>query len=404
MPPFSSFMEAVLRPAQVHVSGIYDPNFFSSTFLHAFLSVESWMVNDHINPENVPSETFHVYRMISSLQPFAGHALTLPPMGLTQLQAKQIGILTYYLFAMMDLEDGSFSDIKFETSILGQRLKAWSLLPDSAMIHSLWNQSPLQATYQWFASLQSLLSTMQTWIKKLRYHPERGFYYARDTSGRKYLLLDSQLPSHIPGRTDSLTESLRQYDTIFETRWFRSSFMDSIWSAPIPSGHGGIPLPPPRGRDERQAYNDPNDRNRETKRQRLGGPKHTNPDFICRSPLMECSARVPANSTLLTTIFGRFNRPIQFPRLEAATGTSQTICLNSAFLAPYNCCTTRLCGDRRSVPRIPRLHIDLSCEPWKSKPEAYWAPMVQFLQNDIVYPHIRPTAALKRLTPNAKWH
>jgi hypothetical protein len=29
---------------------------------------------------------------------------------------------------------------------------------------------------------------------------------------------------------------------------------------------------------------------------------------------------------------------------------------------------------------------------------------VQFLQNDIVYPHIRPTAALKRLTPNAKWH
>jgi hypothetical protein len=41
MPQFSSFMEAVLHPTQVHVSGVYDPNFFSGTFLHAFLSMES---------------------------------------------------------------------------------------------------------------------------------------------------------------------------------------------------------------------------------------------------------------------------------------------------------------------------------------------------------------------------
>ena len=402
MPQFLSFMEAVLRPAQVHVSGVYDPNCFSGAFLHAFLSVESWMVNDHLNPSNVPTETFHVYKLVSSLQPFTGHPLLLPTAGLTQLQAKQIGILTYYLFAMMDLEEGSFSDVKFETSILGQRLKTWSLLPDSAMIHSLWNQSPLQATYQWFSSLQSLLNTMQGWIKRLRYHQTRGFYHARDESGRRYLLLDSQLPSHIPGRTDSLLESLRQYDTIFETRWFRSSFMDSIWSAPIPDGHSTAPPRPQRHlRDE---HTDNTDDNR-GKRLRLSGPKHQNPDFVSKSPLMEVTARVPANSTLLNTLFGRFNRPIQFPRLDSTThGTSQTICLNSAFMNPHNCCTTRLCGDRKSVPRIPRLHIDLSSEPWKSKPESYWAPLVAFLQNDSVYRHIRPTPTLKRLTPSAKWH
>jgi hypothetical protein len=123
------------------------------------------MVNDHILPSNVPNETFHVYRLIASLQPLTGHLLALPPMGLTQLQAKQIGILTYYLFAMMDLEDGTFSNCKFKSSILGQHLKAWSQLPDSAMIHGLWNQSPVQATYHWFVSLQSLLHTMQSWIK-----------------------------------------------------------------------------------------------------------------------------------------------------------------------------------------------------------------------------------------------
>jgi hypothetical protein len=402
MPPFSSFIEAILRPAQVHVSGVYDPNFFSGTFIHAFLSVESWMVNDHIVPANVPPETFHVYRMLASLQPLAGHPLSLPSQGITQLQAKQIGILTYYLFAMMDLEDGTFCDRKFEASILGQRLKTWSMLPESAIIHNLWNQSPLQATYQWFASLQSLLNTMQTWIKRLHYHKDRGFYHARDDKGRRYLLLDSQLPSHIPGRTDTLIESLRQYDIIFETRWFRSSYMDAIWTAPLPSGHGkSSSRPSPNIHPDYPGDNNEPDRQ---KRLKLAGSKHRNPDFINQSPLMQVTTPVPANSTLMTTLFGRFQRPTQFPRLASptGTGTSQTICLNSAFMSPTNCCVTSRCGDRKN--RTQRLHIDLSREPWKSRPETYWNPLVQFLQDDAVYQHIRPTEALKRLTPSAKWH
>jgi hypothetical protein len=53
--------------------------------------------------------------------------------GLSLLEAKQIDMLTYYMFAMMDLtDDGKLSDIKCEGSILGQRLKAWSTLPDGA--------------------------------------------------------------------------------------------------------------------------------------------------------------------------------------------------------------------------------------------------------------------------------
>jgi hypothetical protein len=269
------------------------------------------------------------------------------------------------------------------------------------MIHSLWNQSPLQATYQWFASLQSLLNTMQTWIKRLHYHKDRGFYHARDTKGRRYLLLDSQVPSHIPGRTDTLIESLRQYDTIFETRWFRSSYMDSIWTAPLPPGHGG--LSPRPTTHTQQDYGDNGDTLR-NKRQKLAGLKHRNPDFINQSPLMQVTTPVPPHSTLMTTLFGRFQRPTQFPRLASptGTGTSQTICLNSAFTSPNNCCLTSRCGDRKH--RTQRLHIDLSREPWKSQPETYWNPLVQFLKNDAVYQHIVPTDALKRLTPSAKWH
>jgi hypothetical protein len=110
-------------------------------------------------PANVPPATFHVYRLVACLQKFANNPLLLPIEGLTLLEAKQIGILTYYLFAMVDLsDDGKFSDGKFVGSILGHRLKTWSQLPDSAMVHGLWNKDPLQATYQWFSSLQTLLS------------------------------------------------------------------------------------------------------------------------------------------------------------------------------------------------------------------------------------------------------
>ena len=119
-----------------------------------------------------------------------------------------------------------------------------------------------------------------------------------------------------------------------------------------------------------------------TKRVKLSGQKHRNPDFISQSPLMEVTTPVPASSTLLPILSGRFQRPIQFPRLQSTTGTLQTICLNSAFTQPHHCCLTRMCGDRKSVPRIPRLHIDLARDPWKTKPESYWLPHVTFLQND----------------------
>jgi hypothetical protein len=402
MSSFLSFMEAILRPAQIQLSGVYDPNFFSGAFLHAFLSVESWMVSEYVLPANVPPATFHVYRLISCLQKYAGHPLRIPTNGLTLLEAKQVGILTYYLFAMMDLtDDGKFSDAKFVGSILGNRLKAWSTLPDSAMIHGLWHKAPLQATYQWFASLQSLLGIEQTWVKQLRYHPERGFYHARDADGKRYLLLDNQVPSNIPGRTDSLPGALRQFDMLFETRWFCGSFLDPIWSAVIPEGHSVALVKPPKQpqHDTPEDSSDPI-----SKRIKLGGKKNLTPDFISSTPLMEPVVPLPSNTKSTTmTMLRRINAPIPFPRLASTNGTLQTICLNSAFPKPYTCCILKLCGDKKTVPRTPRLHIDLHAEPWRSKPESYWAPMVAFLQNEQIRPHLRPSKALKLLTPSTQW-
>jgi hypothetical protein len=130
-------------------------------------------------------------------------------MAMSLLEAKHIRMLTYYMFTIMDLtDDGEFSGIKFAGSILGQCLKMWTTLPDSAMIYGLWNQAPLQAIHHWFLSLQSLLSTKQNWVKRLQCHPERAFYHARDAEGKCFLLLDTQVPSNIPGRMDSITALL----------------------------------------------------------------------------------------------------------------------------------------------------------------------------------------------------
>jgi hypothetical protein len=110
-----------------------------------------------------------------------------------------------------------FSLAKFAGSIIRQWLKACSVLPDSAMIHGLWNKAPLQVTYQWFSSLQSILSTKHWWVKQLRYHPTKGLFHAWGAEGTRYLLLNNKVPSNIPGRNDALTELFRHSHMMFET-------------------------------------------------------------------------------------------------------------------------------------------------------------------------------------------
>jgi hypothetical protein len=56
---------------------------------------------------------------------------------------------------------------------------------------------------------------------------------------------------------------------------------------------------------------------------------------------------------------------------------------------------------RKRRPR--RLHIDLSVDPWRSKPEAYWQSVVDFLKIPGVDAVLQPTATFKQLTPAASW-
>jgi hypothetical protein len=184
------------------------PAFFTNAFLHSLYSVKAWTVSSHVLPAAVPADNFHVYQLLTSLPAHSASTLSLPAHGLTLLEAKHLGILTYFLFAIIDLPD-SLQDTHFRKSILGSRLKAWSVLPDNPNVHSIWSQYPAQATYQWFQSLQHLLDMLQAWIKWLRFHPAKGFLEAHDTKGTNHLLIDNDIPSPILDRNDSLLQVLQ---------------------------------------------------------------------------------------------------------------------------------------------------------------------------------------------------
>jgi hypothetical protein len=74
----------------------------------------------------------------------------------------------------------------------------------------------------------------------------------------------------------------------------------------------------------------------------------------------------------------------------------------SAFASPNNCCATTLCKEQR-LPCQTRFHVDPSATEWTSKPETYWAPLDEFLVDPQVSPILRPSQALKALTPSTNW-
>jgi hypothetical protein len=305
------------------------------------------------------------------------------------MDAKHLRVLTYHLFAMLDLTD-NFEDTKFRRSLFGKRLKAWSDLPDTPLVHGVWQKSPKQVTYYWFQSLQSLCLVFQTWIKNLRYHPTKGFIEARDQHHQHHLILDGTTPSPVPDRSDTLVTALAQYDIAFAARWYQTSAYDSSWTTPTPPGHFPVAAyvrPPPA-----------NDLPPPTKKKPRTGDL-----LISAAPLLESVKQLRADIPVSTQLLERIPKGLPYPKFPDPSGTCMTtICFRSAFASPNNCCATTLCKERRP-PRQTRFHVDPSAAEWTSKPETYWAPLVAFLVDPQISPILRPSQALKAMTPSTNW-
>ena len=108
----------------------------------------------------------------------------------------------------------------------------------------------------------------------------------------------------------------------------------------------------------------------------------------------------------MTYLFKAMPDHTAYPKMtDNDSKTKCLICFRSAFLSPHNSCQLESClaKKRRNRGDNQRLHIDLSQEPWRSKPEAYWQPVVAWLKLPGIDALIRPTAALKLATPSTHW-
>jgi hypothetical protein len=121
--------------------------------------------------------------------------------------------------------------------------------------------------------------------------------------------------------------------------------------------------------------------------------------------MLELTAPIPSGERLMTYIFAAMPERTNYPKMMDNDGKADClICFCSAFPPPHNSCQLETCITAQKRHRgNQRLHIDLSQEVWRSKPETYWKPVVDWLQFPGVDRIVKPTAAFKSLTPLANW-
>jgi hypothetical protein len=242
-----------------------------------------------------------------------------------------------------------------------------------------------------------------SWIKAQRFHVTQGFTTARDSQGAAHILLVDTLPSHIPGQSTHLMEALTRYDAQFQQHWYTQAFTisDPLWTSAPPVDHfvWSSILPSIKTLASQAPALAPKPA---SKRIKLGKSGQT-ADFICTTALIVPVEPLPSQKAAITTILHRLPQPGRFLTLPDTNGTLSYICFQNYFAAPHDRCVTKKCVHQKATPPISRLHIDISVDFWKTKPETYWKLLVDWLQLPGVTPHFSPSMALKALTPSAAW-
>jgi hypothetical protein len=405
LPVFYNYVEALLSRKGILIEAAYSKSFFTTETVRTLFSVESWAMSAQTRSLiTLPKQMLHVYSFLPCLIDFQDHPTLLPTSGITLLQAKNLGFMVQLLFRMLDMKP-DFMTSTFDSSILGRRILQWSNLTDSAAIHHIWKENPRLLTFLWFGTLREALSIMHTWVKAQRFHGSLGFYSATNAiQGSNCLLLTDSFPSHVPGQTTTLIDAFQRYDSQFAARWYDAALSpyDPTWqSKPPPDQFVIPPAPPLPPRSETREHDQRGDKKRlKTERQKAAKQAA---DFICGAPLFEPIVPLPSGKPAITTLMARFKRGVRFPLIPNSNGTSDYICFHSAFPSPHNRCNTSKCKNHFVSPPTTRLHVDPTIEPFKSRPETYWKPIVTFLLQPEVAEHFLPSEALKALTPSTTW-
>jgi hypothetical protein len=410
-----TYLASILAANGIDFHQAYHGAFFTQQFFHSLITVDNWAVSPHARPsaslDATTIPTLHVFDFLRAVTTIGPGPSLLPATGLTHLQARHVGTLIFYSFAALDIKE-SFTACPFRSSLLGSRIWAWlELLNDSAVL-LLWDKFPRTVSYQWMLSCWSLLNVFKRWLEAVRWQPARGFATVKDSITLQYqVIADGNIVAATAGRSSTILTTLSAYDSSFHDVWSNRVMVhnDMLWTIPPPADHfRPMRAPPrlPRSQNDPSTQLPPYPQGDRLPPNRQITAKRDRESFVASKGMLELAKPIPQGQRLMTYLFKAMPDNTHYPKMANTDGKADClICFRSAFPSPHNSCCIDTCiaAKRRNRGEKQRLHIDLSQEPWRSKPEPYWQPVVDWLRLPGVDALILPTAAFKQLTPSAQW-
>ena len=399
------YMQGLLdRTAEGYFAQFFTQSFFQSTLIKALMQPGLWRMDKSFDLNENDASAFHVYNFIPSLRSYAAHAALLPSKGFTCLELRPLALFISTWFRSMDVAQG-FASARFDTSIMGCRLRFLMSLLEKHSVQTLWATNARVMTYVWFQSLRSLLYLFQRLCSVSMWKTDGGF-------------LPADPHVHVcPYNRDGqhFIDLVQDFDADLLVQWSRDRLhsADAFYSVHlVPASHflkgQTLRMPQPS-----TSISDPPDQKKKPLSTKRSADQLT-PDFVSNKPLFELISAPQTEKAVFLKFASSSPAGTRMPILQNPDGKSALICLSSSVGAPFNKCNLAQClRNQTSRTRNPRYqtpegpppfcHIDFNHPYYANQPEAFWAPVVTFLRLPGVAAAIRPSEFLKAKTPSTPW-
>jgi hypothetical protein len=216
------------RSSEGYFSQFFTQSFFTASILKSILQPGSWRMDSSYDPSKGDT-AFHVYQFLPSPRILIAHPALLPAKRLSCLDLKPLAVFIFTFFRCMDVSTG-FSKAKFDSSLLGCRLRHLVSLLESHPVQTLWVTNARTMTFAWFRSLQSLLHLFQRLASVSMWKPDSGFLFAHPHV--------HVCPDHHEGRL--FITMVQDYDAAQLLQWGRDRLRSSeafYNSSQVPASH-----------------------------------------------------------------------------------------------------------------------------------------------------------------------
>ena len=364
LPIYNGGASGIVDSARIYIQGMLDrfgegyfaqfftQSFFQANLLKSIMQPGSWRMDDSYDLADNGTSAFHVYHFIPCLRLFAAHPPLLPPQGVTCLELKPLLSFIFTWFRSMDVAQG-FETARFDSSILGCRLRFLIALLEKHPVQTLWATNARTMSYVWFKSLRQLLYLFQRLSSISMWKTGGGFLPANP-----HVHID---PYNRDGQ--HFIDLVQEYDADLLVQWSRDRLRssESFYNAStIPASHF---MKAPSSRSHSTG---PSQQDQASLKPKATGNKRSanamNPDFISIKPLFEL-ANAPTNEKgVFQQLSAASPQGTCMPVLTNPDGKSALICFSSAVGSPFNKCNLANCI-RKTSSRRPYTFLPCRLQP-----------------------------------------